>query len=244
MINKELRKKIKELEPYLNSGKPAPANDIIDTYNLFHKPDPRTGRKVGYTSCGSCLRRYLTEMVDAIKKTVEKKSDNLSNGFSRSMLLLNEKDTEFAKMVERHFGVKCVLGGKKGISPLKEGRAPFFEEGEKGSWDNTFSGVSVTPCNAIIINDHYLKGDSGTKNLIDIIRNLSKQRAHDVTLHILVIYSGGKDGTNLNKYHKFFSEQAERTAYKLAKLDAEMNYLLEYVYCDDTNSLWNVSACK
>lgn len=67
MINKELRKKIKELEPYLNSGKPAPANDIIDTYNLFHKPDPRTGRKVGYTSCGSCLRRYLTEMVDAVK---------------------------------------------------------------------------------------------------------------------------------------------------------------------------------
>ena len=67
MINKELRKKIKELEPYLNSGKPAPANDIVDTYNLFHKPDPRTGRKVGYTSCGSCLRKYLTEMVDAVK---------------------------------------------------------------------------------------------------------------------------------------------------------------------------------
>ena len=180
------------------------------------------------------------EMVDAIKKTVEKKSDNLSNGFSRSMLLLNEKDTEFAKMVERHFGVKCVLGGKKGISPLKEGRAPFFEEGEKGSWDNTFSGVQVMPCNAIIINDHYLKGDNGTKNLIDIIRKLSEQRAHDVTLHILVIYSGGKNGTNLNKYHEFFSEQAEKTAFKLAKLDAEINYLLEYVYCDDTNSLWKL----
>lgn len=71
MINKELRKKIKELEPYLNSGKPAPANDIIDTYNLFHKPDPRTGRKVGYTSCGSCLRRYLTEMVNAVHKEEE-----------------------------------------------------------------------------------------------------------------------------------------------------------------------------
>lgn len=175
------------------------------------------------------------EMVDAIKETVEKKSDNLSNGFSRSMLLLNEKDTEFAKMVERHFGIKCVLG-KKGILPLKDGRAPFFEEGEKGSWDNTFSGVSVTPCNAIIINDHYLKGDSGTKNLIDIIRNLSKQRAHDVTLHILVIYSGGKDGTKLDNYHKSFSEQAKNTADELAKLYEEMNYLLEYVYCDNTNS--------
>lgn len=177
------------------------------------------------------------EMVTAIKESVEKRTDKLSNGFSRSMLLLNEKDTEFAEKVERHFGIKCVLG-KKGILQLKEGRAPFFEEGEKGSWDNTFSGVQVMPCNAIIINDHYLKGDSGTKNLIDIIRNLSKQRAHGVTLHILVIYSGGKDGTKLNKYHDDFSEQAEKTANKLAEL--KMNYLLEYVYCDDTNSLWKL----
>ena len=176
------------------------------------------------------------EMVDAIKETVEKKSDNLSNGFSRSMLLLNEKDTDFAERVESHFGIKCVLG-KKGILPLKNGRAPFFEEGEKGSWDKTFFGVSVMPCNAIIINDHYLKGDSGTKNLIDIIRNLSQQPARDVTLHILAIYSSGKNGTNLNKNHEFFSEQAEKTASKLAELDAKMNYLLEYVYCDDTNSL-------
>lgn len=67
MINKELRKKIKELEPYLNSGKPAPANDIIDLYNEVFGPNPKTGRKVGYTSCGSCLRRYLTEMVNEVK---------------------------------------------------------------------------------------------------------------------------------------------------------------------------------
>lgn len=67
MIDKKLRKKIKELEPYLNSGKPAPANDIIDLYNEVFGPNPKTGRKVGYTSCGSCLRRYLTEMVDAVK---------------------------------------------------------------------------------------------------------------------------------------------------------------------------------
>ena len=179
------------------------------------------------------------EMVTAIKESVEKRTDKLSNGFSRSLVLLNEKDAEFAQRVGKHFGIKCVLG-KKGMSTLKEGKAPFFDEGENGTWNDTFSRVSAMPCNAIIINDHYLKGDSGTENLIDIIRNLSKQRAHDVTLHILVIYSGRKDGTNLNKYHKFFSEQAERTAYKLAKLDAEMNYLLEYVYCDDTNSLWKL----
>lgn len=68
MIKKELRKKIKELEPYLKSGKLINGNSIIDLYNEFKGPDPRTGRKVGYTSCGSCLRRYLTEMVNAVKR--------------------------------------------------------------------------------------------------------------------------------------------------------------------------------
>lgn len=67
MINKELRKKIKELEPYLNSGKLINGNSIIDLYNEVFGPNPKTGRKVGYTSCGSCIRRYLTEMVDAVK---------------------------------------------------------------------------------------------------------------------------------------------------------------------------------
>ena len=66
-MNKELRKKIKELEPYLNSGKTAPASDIVDVYNEVFGPNPKTGRKVGYTSSGSCLRRYLTEMVNAVK---------------------------------------------------------------------------------------------------------------------------------------------------------------------------------
>lgn len=67
MINKELRKKIKELEPYLNSGKLINGNSIVDLYNEVFGPNPKTGRKVGYTSCGSCLRKYLTEMVDAVK---------------------------------------------------------------------------------------------------------------------------------------------------------------------------------
>lgn len=75
-MKKELAKKIKELEPYLNSGKPAPANEIVDTYNEFKGPQPRTGRTVGYTSCGSCLRRMLVEMTDALKiennKRIEK----------------------------------------------------------------------------------------------------------------------------------------------------------------------------
>lgn len=74
-MKKELAKKIKELEQYLNSGKPAPANEIVDTYNQFRGPDPKTGRTVGYTSCGSCLRRMVVEMTDALKIENNKKTE-------------------------------------------------------------------------------------------------------------------------------------------------------------------------
>lgn len=56
------------MEIYLTSPKPAPSNEIVDTYNEFKGPDPRTGRTQPYTSCGSCLRRMLKEMVNALKK--------------------------------------------------------------------------------------------------------------------------------------------------------------------------------
>ena len=68
MINKELKKKINELEPYLTNGRPINGNIIVDTYNQVFEPDPRTGRTQPYTSCGSCLRRMLKEMVNALKK--------------------------------------------------------------------------------------------------------------------------------------------------------------------------------
>lgn len=74
-MKKELAKKIKELEQYLNSGKPAPANEIVDTYNEFRGADPRTGRTVGYTSCSSCIRRMLVEMTDALKMENNKKTE-------------------------------------------------------------------------------------------------------------------------------------------------------------------------
>ena len=74
-MKKELAKKIKELGQYLNSGKPAPANEIVDTYNQFRGPDPKTGRTVSYTSCSSCLRRMLVEMTDALKIENNKKTE-------------------------------------------------------------------------------------------------------------------------------------------------------------------------
>ena len=64
-MNSKQVKKIKELEPYLNSGKPINGNSIIDLYNEVFGPNPKTGRKVGYTSCGSCLRYRLIELINA-----------------------------------------------------------------------------------------------------------------------------------------------------------------------------------
>lgn len=63
MMDRKLRKTIKELEQYLHTSRPAPANSIVDAYNEFK----RELTKRPYTSCGSCLRRYLTEMVNAVK---------------------------------------------------------------------------------------------------------------------------------------------------------------------------------
>ena len=74
-MKKELAKKIKELEQYLNSGKKEQANEIVDAYNEFKGPHPRTGRTVSYTSCTSCLRRMLVEMTDALKIENNKRTE-------------------------------------------------------------------------------------------------------------------------------------------------------------------------
>ena len=91
-MKKELAKKIKELGQYLNSGKPAPANEIVDTYNQFRGPDPKTGRTVGYTSCGSCLRRMLVEMTDALKIENNKRTEKAR----QSKLEKDKKEKEAA----------------------------------------------------------------------------------------------------------------------------------------------------
>lgn len=173
------------------------------------------------------------EMVAAIKETVEKKSDKLHSGFSRSLVLLNEKDVEYAKMVERHFGIKCVLG-KKGLQTLKEGKSLFFEEKEGGSWNDTISKVTAMPCNAIIVNDHYVKTDNGINNLLAIIKNLSKQRSYGATLQILIILSGSKNYFP-EENHKHFYDKAERTANLIYdRFNHKMDVVLEFIYCDDT----------
>ena len=125
------------------------------------------------------------EMVTAIKETTDNKSNKLLVGFSRSIVMLSEKDVELAKNVENFYGIKCVLG-KKGLQTLKDGKFFFFEEKEKGSWNDTMSKVTAMPCNAIIVNDHYVKTDNGINNLLEIIKKLSEQRSCGATLQILI----------------------------------------------------------
>ena len=69
-LTKEQRKKISELQEYLSNNKRTNGNDIVDLYNDIFGRDSY-GRKVPYTGCGSCLRRYLKIMVNALHKEEE-----------------------------------------------------------------------------------------------------------------------------------------------------------------------------
>lgn len=173
------------------------------------------------------------EMVTAIKETTDNKSNKLLVGFSRSIVMLSEKDVELAKNVENFYGIKCVLG-KKGLQTLKDGKFFFFEEKEKGSWNDTMSKVTAMPCNAIIVNDHYVKTDNGINNLLEIIKKLSEQRSCGATLQILIIFSGSKSYFP-KENHKHFYEKAERTANSIYdRFNHKMDVALEFIYCDDT----------
>lgn len=68
-LNGKQLKRIKELEPYLKSSRPISGNEIIDLYNDVFQTDSK--RKVGYTGCGSCLRKYLMKLIDEKNKYME-----------------------------------------------------------------------------------------------------------------------------------------------------------------------------
>ena len=138
------------------------------------------------------------EMMNAFKEYKD-----IYDGYSsRSIVLLGEKEKENdAKKIEKHFGVKCIIG-KKGLQPLKGGKGIFFKEEELGSWKkDVFDMIDDMPCNAIIINDHYIDGKNDYQgNLRDIIKSLSAMRCSpNIPFHILII-NGNKA---LNQKDKF-----------------------------------------
>lgn len=63
-----MREKITKLSKLLTAKHPINGNEIIDVYNEWKGPDKRTGRLVPYTGCGSCLRKYLKEMTNALEE--------------------------------------------------------------------------------------------------------------------------------------------------------------------------------
>lgn len=54
---------IKKWMEYLSNGHFGNARDIVDTYNTVFKD---IKQKQNYTNCGSCLRRYVKEMFNAL----------------------------------------------------------------------------------------------------------------------------------------------------------------------------------
>lgn len=72
-------KLIKKWMEYLSNGHFGNARDIVDTYNTVFKD---IKQKQNYTNCGSCLRRYVREMFNALttyeenNKVVEIKEEN------------------------------------------------------------------------------------------------------------------------------------------------------------------------
>ena len=58
-------KKIEVFREYLKKGSIVNGNEIVSLYNEVFGPDPHTGRLQHYTSCGSCLRRLVKQLIQA-----------------------------------------------------------------------------------------------------------------------------------------------------------------------------------
>ena len=74
-------KKIEVFREYLKKGSIVNGNEIVSLYNEVFGPDPHTGRLQHYTSCGSCLRRLVKQLIQA---AVEAKIDEADENHPQS----------------------------------------------------------------------------------------------------------------------------------------------------------------
>lgn len=72
MITKEDRELIEELYGKYNKGQRIKSQVLTDLYNRV------TGKRVNNTSCGSCLRQRLFEVVDILNKAKKNYASKLS----------------------------------------------------------------------------------------------------------------------------------------------------------------------
>lgn len=87
MITKEDRELIEELFSKFNKGERIKSQVLTDLYNRV------TGKNLTNTSCGSCLRQRLFELVDILNKAKKKYANKLSEE--------DRKFLEWAKQLEK-----------------------------------------------------------------------------------------------------------------------------------------------
>lgn len=87
MITKEDRELIEELFSKFNKGERIKSQVLTDLYNKV------TGKNLTNTSCGSCLRQRLFELVDILNKAKKKYANKLSEE--------DRKFLEWAKQLEK-----------------------------------------------------------------------------------------------------------------------------------------------
>lgn len=87
MITKEDRELIEELFSKFNKGEKIKSQVLTDLYNRV------TGKNLTNTSCGSCLRQRLFELVDILNKAKKKYANKLSEE--------DRKFLEWAKQLEK-----------------------------------------------------------------------------------------------------------------------------------------------
>lgn len=87
IIKKEDRELIEELFSKFNKGERIKSQVLTDLYNRV------TGKNLTNTSCGSCLRQRLFELVDILNKAKKKYANKLSEE--------DRKFLEWAKQLEK-----------------------------------------------------------------------------------------------------------------------------------------------
>lgn len=87
MITKEDRELIEELFSKFNKGERIKSQVLTDLYNRV------TGKNLTNTTCGSCLRQRLFELVDILNKAKKKYANKLSEE--------DRKFLEWAKQLEK-----------------------------------------------------------------------------------------------------------------------------------------------
>lgn len=99
--------RIKRYKEILDRGNYANSKDTVDAYNeCFASTKPRQS----YTNCGSCLRRCILALWDALQ-------EHLNSNVAEGQLLASEGTNE------EHMAEKATEGVKEPTEPLEETKA-------------------------------------------------------------------------------------------------------------------------